>query len=386
LNVNAMRVLHAYNQHRGGGGANNATRATIDVLRQHGLDVEVYTRSSEEIAGPLARLEAGISAVYAPRSVRRFEALLDRFQPDLVHVHELFPLVSPWILPRCRRRNLPVVMSCVDYRTTCPVVTHLRGGRVCTSCVGGREHWAVIKNCRGNLLESTAAAAYTMLVRSLKLFSSNVSRFVAPSAFARNWLIEHSGIMPERITAIAPTVDIPAGAADPTQGSYVAFAGRFAEEKGVSVLIEAAGLSGVPVRLARNARSLVGLELPPDAQVVVTDSYESLSRFYRGARFLVFPSIWFETFGLVAAEAMGHGLPVIASRLGAMRELIEDQVDGLLFEPGNARDLADKILTLWNDPQRCREMGRAARLKADRLWSATRHYEKLIAVYEDLCP
>ena len=86
-------------------------------------------------------------------SVREFCALLDSFQPDIVHAHELYPLVSPWILPECTRRGIPVVMSCVDFRLTCPLVTHARQGQVCTKCVGGREHHAVLNNCRGSLPE-----------------------------------------------------------------------------------------------------------------------------------------------------------------------------------------------------------------------------------------
>src|SRR6266496_1077721 len=124
-----MRVLHAYNQHRGGGGADNVARATIEISRRQGLEVQVFTRSSEDLPrNLLGRFRAGTSAIYAPGSVRNFAKLLDTFRPDVVHIHEIFPLVSPWILPLCTRRRVPVVMTCVDYRLTCPVVTHLYNG------------------------------------------------------------------------------------------------------------------------------------------------------------------------------------------------------------------------------------------------------------------
>jgi glycosyltransferase involved in cell wall biosynthesis len=129
---------------------------------------------------------------------------------------------------------------------------------------------------------------------------------------------------------------------------------------------------------------LVTVSVPADL-VVVTRSREDLDAFFRGARMFVLPSIWFEAFGLVAAEAMGHGLPVVASSIGAVSELVEDGVDGLLFEPGNARDLREKVKRLWDDPQLCRRLGQAARRKAVSLWSTERHVQRLRSIYEDLC-
>lgn len=380
-----MRVLHAYNQHRGGGGSDNSTRTTIEVLRKHGVEVEVFTRSSEDLPRNLrGRLQAAASAVYAPGSVREFAALLDSFQPDVVHAHEVFPLVSPWILPLCTRRKIPVAMTCVDYRMTCPIVTHLYGGKVCTHCTGGHEYWVVLRNCRQSLPESLSVAFYNTMVRKLGLFSHHVTQFIAPSDFTRSWLIEHANIEPAKITTVSPVVEFQENGADPASGTYVAYAGRITPEKGIETLLEAARLSGLPFRLCHSAQSMVTVPVPPEIGVVVTHGREDLSAFFRGARMLLLPSIWFEAFGLVAAEAMGHGLPVVASHMGAMSELVQDGVDGLLFEPGNARDLSEKVKRLWEEPELCRRLGQAARKKAVALWSPDRHAQRLKAIYADL--
>src|SRR5438128_4851324 len=125
-----MRILFAYNQHRGGGGSDNFARATIEICRQYGLEVEVFTRSSEDLPDNIAgRLKAATSAVYASDSVKGFVKLADSFKPDIVHIGEVFPLVSPWILPECSRRRIPAVMSCMDYRLTCPTVNHFWNGK-----------------------------------------------------------------------------------------------------------------------------------------------------------------------------------------------------------------------------------------------------------------
>jgi len=380
-----MKILHAYNKHRGGGGADNAPLATIAASREHGLEVEVFTRDSESLPSNLAgRFRAATSAFHAPESVAAFTNLLDSFQPDVVHLHEVFPLVSPWILPVCSERGVPVVMTCVDYRLTCPIVTHLRDGAICTSCLGGREYNAVLHNCRENLPESVVVSLYNSLTRRRAVFRRHVNRFVALSDFSREWFSENGGIEADRINVIAPAIEIPPSPVDPATGDYVAFAGRFSIEKGIHTLGEAARLSGLPFRMARNERNLVTIDMPSEVEAVVTRDRDDLATFYRGARMLVFPSIWFETFGIVGAEAMSHGVPVVASRIGALANLVEDGVDGLLFDPGDSRDLADKVTRLWNDPELCRRLGQAARTKAEHEWNPRRHFERHLDLYREL--
>lgn len=381
-----MRVLYAYNESRFAGGANNAPLATMAIAREHGLEVELFKRSSRDLPPGLAgRLQAATSAIRPPESVKAFDDLLASFRPDVVHVHELFPLVSPWILPRCTRRGIPVVMTTVDYRTTCPVGTHLRDGRICDECTGGREYRAVLHNCRESVAESLVVATYNTMVRRLRLFHDHVTHFIAPSQFTRHWMIEKAGIPSERITAISPVVPIPEqGVADPSTGTYVGCASRISPEKGMDTLVEAAALAGLPFSVSRNEKSAVKAGLPPDFPVVVTRNREELDAYYRGARMLVFPSRYFETFGLVGAEAMSHGIPVIAARVGALPELIDDGVNGLLFEAGDARELARKVRRLWDDPELCRRLGHAARAKAS-IWSPFSHFERTMAVYDAAC-
>ncbi len=359
----------------------------MDLLRKNGLDVEVFTRdSSEAAASLLGRIEAGASLFYAPRSVAAFTKLLDSFSPDVVHVQELFPLVSPWILPVCSERGIPVVMTCIDYRMTCSKTTHLNNGEVCTRCLGGRDYWAVLTNCRSNLSESLAGALYNLVVRCFGLFHRHVSHFIAPSEFSRDWLIQHAAIDPCHITVVSPIVQIPETSADAAEGTYVGFAGRFSPEKGLSTFLEASKLTDVPFRVCRNANSLVHLDIPSNIEVVVTRTRAELDCFYRGARLFVMPSIWFESFGLVGAEAMSHGIPVVASNLGAMQSLVENGTNGLHFRPGDAEDLSRVVTRLWRDPELCRTLGTAARNKVVSRWSPEMHFAQLNAIYQSVQP
>ncbi len=381
-----MKILHVYNRHRGGGGADDACATTIRILASRGLEVGVFARSSRDLApGLRGEVRAFFGGIYARAAVREFARQLAEFKPDVVHVHELYPLISPWVLPRCTRAGVPAVMTCYDYRLTCPIATHFRRGALCHRCIGGREHWAVLKNCRNSLPESVAFALRSGVARKSQLFTRHVARFIALSEFSRSWLVEKAGVPEERTSLVPCGLPIPErGVEDPSRGGYVGYAGRFAPEKGVEVLLEAARRAGLPLKLAGDAPTHTAVRPGDRISFVMTKSAGELAAFYRDARMIAVPSIWYETFGIVPVEAMSHGVPVVASRIGALRETVEDSVTGLLFEPGSAGDLAEKLARLWNDSALCRSLGAAARERARERFSEDAHFNRLVAVYQDV--
>jgi glycosyltransferase involved in cell wall biosynthesis len=377
-----MRILYAYNYHRGGNGSLHATARTVRLMRAHGLHIEEFTRDSRDLEQNLwGRLTAAASAFYAPEAVKAFRKMLDTFKPDVVHVYDVFPLISPWIFPLCARRNTPVVMTCDDYFLTCPNRNHFRDGKICVKCLGGHEYYAIVHNCRKNLAESISVSMYSSMLRMLKLVTNYVSRLIVSSEFTGRWMAEQSGIPASRIDLVAHSIDIPDTVADPGTGKYVAFGARFVPEKGIDTFLEASRICHLPFRLSRNEGFFVNVDLPPDAEIVVTKGRNDLEDFYRSARMLAIPGKWFETFGLVGAEAMSLGIPVVGSNIGAIANLIEDGVDGLLFEPDNPGDLAAKVTRLWNDIELCRRLGRNGRAKALRLWNPQSHVNGLVAAY-----
>lgn len=381
-----MRVLHAFNQPRSGGGSLAASLATIGALRQHGVEVEVFTRNSRDLPPGLGgRLQAGLSAFYPAEAVRAFGVQLRRFRPDLVHINELYPLISPWVLRHCRAEGIPVVMTVDDFHLTCPARNHFRDGQVCTECLGGREHRMLVNNCRGSLAENLVNTAYSSMVRRFQLIRSAVDHYVTPSNFTSRWVVEQLGVDPAQVTTVQHTIDLPPAPVDNAgAGGYIAFAGRFVPEKGIDVLLDAARIMQLPVALSRNQHHFVTIDLPADVRVVVTQGRDDLAAFYRGARMLVVPSVWFETFGVVGAESMAHGVPVVGSDFGAVADLVDDGVDGLLFRMGDAADLARQAAGLWHDPARCQAMGRRARTKAETLFPPDVHARRMVTLYRQV--
>lgn len=379
-----MRILQAYNLHRGFGGSDIATRASIAALGDADADVHLFERDSKTLPpGLLGRVRAFTGGLYARDAVRDFRHELERLRPDVVHVGELYPMISPWILPCCRDLGIPVVMNTYDFRLSCPIATHYTRGAACHKCVGGREYWCVARNCRDNILESTAFALRNASARHFRLYLDNVDLFLAPSASTREDFIRFTGVEPERVDVHPCVVPVPeTGVDDPAAGTYVGFAGRFVPEKGVEVLIQACRKAGLPLALAGNADNHPAVTPADDVEFVMASGAQQLAPFYRNARIMVVPSLWPETFGMVTAEAMSHGITTVVSRIGALPDTLGRQFPDLQVEPGDVDALAERLTTLWHDAERLRQCGRELRARVIDNFSAPVHARRLTDFYQ----
>lgn len=379
-----MRILHVINLHRNRGGADQVAEFSVDILRAQGHPAHLLTLDSRVLGRGLhGKTRAFVSGVYSSMGRRVMAAAIEEHRPEVVHIHDLYPFFSPWALLECRRAGVPVVMTCHDYRLTCPTAQHLHKGRICERCLNGKEYWCVLKNCRGSVPESFAYALRNAVARKWNLFENYVDLFISPCDFLRRRLVQ-TGIPESRMETIRYPIPRHELLRDASEGEYVAFCGRISQEKGVNLLLEAAERIGVPVRIAGDhseAGELVD-SAPPNAEFLGWLEREALDEFYRHARILAFPSIWYETFGLVMAEAMSFGLPVVASNLGPRDEIVDDGITGLLFENGNVADLAQKLHQLWDDPDLCTRLGAAGRDKMESEYSEQAYGQNLVCAYE----
>ncbi len=381
-----MKILQLFNQYRSLFNGEERVVEMIDaLLKRHGHDVELWMQSSRGLESSLwGKMQATFSAVYSRSARRAMEARLDADRPDVVHAHNLYPHFSPSVLMAARKRGLPTVMTVHNHINTCPRSDHLRAGKICQKCVGGREYHCVLNNCRGNMLESIAYAGRNAAVRRLRLLADNVTTVIALNDFMGQRLLT-AGFRPEQIAVLPNMVELCEAPADAAHGEYVAFSGRISTEKGIDTLLAAARVaSDVPVRLAGGGPLFepYSQAAPPNVRMLGQLQADEMTGFYRGARFLVLPTACFEGCPLVISEAMSHGLPVIASRIGGLPELVEDGVTGFLFEQGNAAELAAKIQRLWEEPALCRRMGLAGRAKAEREFGQEAYHQRLIEIYE----
>jgi glycosyltransferase involved in cell wall biosynthesis len=380
-----VKVLQVYNDYRSRhGGEINVVQMISTLIERRGHEARLLTASSKGLDDTLiGKIKAFASGIYNRSAYRQMLQSLRDDRPDIVHVHNLYPWFSPSVLVACREEGLPVVMTNHNYLLTCPVVSHLYRGKVCEKCFGGKEYHCVLQNCRENMAESVAYAARSFTARKLDLFRSHVTIQIMLSDFARRRLIK-TGFDEDRVVVLPNMVELGPEPKNDAPGQYAAFSGRMAAGKGVDILLSAAAnLPDVPVRLAGDGSILDDLKAAAPANAKFLDRLGpvELAEFYRNSRFLVVPSRWFEGCPLVVSEAMSHGLPVIASRIGGLPEFVDDGVTGLLFEPGNVAELTDKIRLLWNDPELCRRMGEAGRAKACRAYNEDVYYGNLMSIY-----
>jgi glycosyltransferase involved in cell wall biosynthesis len=382
-----LRLLLVHNFYLLPGGEDQVYRSEIDLLREHGIDVHEYSVKNTQIAA-MGKLALGINTVWSRHSFRQMEKMLKSFQPDLVHFHNIFPLLSPSVYYACQSANIPVVQTLHNFRLLCPSALLLRNSKPCQDCLGKFSYWPGIRHsCYRNSYAATAGVA-TMLAfhRLLSTWNRRIDRYIALTKFARQKFIE-AGLPAEKLI-VKPNFIHPDPGAKQGNGLFALYVGRLSPEKGAETLIRAWGLiKNVPLQLVGDGPQRYKIQkLAQDqglSNIIINGQMQrdQVISLIKAARFLVFPSLWYEGFPLVIAEAFACGVPVIASRLGAMGEMIEDGRTGLLFKPGDVEDLADKVKWAWDNPHKVYEMGLAARKVYEKEYSAERNYQILMDVY-----
>jgi len=386
-----LTILVVHNAYQQRGGEDAVVAAETRILEEHGHHIVRYERSSNDLRdrNPLVLLSAGIESTWASQSAREMKALIAKEKPDVAHFHNIVPLISPAGYYACHAAGVPVVQTLHNYRLLCPAATFLHQGRVCEDCLGRSVAWpGVARGCYRRSRPATAALAMMAAVhRALATWQTRVDLYIALSHFSRRKFIE-GGLPADRIV-VKPNFAIADSSPKSGAGEYALFVGRLSEEKGLDLLLSAfrSMAMRVPLRIVgvgplfkTLSREIAGRSLS-HVELIGHRTAEEVRGIMRGARFLIFPSTCFETFGLAIAEAFACGLPVIATRLGVMEEMIEDGATGLLFELGNAVDLATKVEWAWTHPEEMAVMGRASRAEYEAKYTPERNYRRMVEIY-----
>jgi glycosyltransferase involved in cell wall biosynthesis len=387
-----MKILMVHNAYQQRGGEDAVFAAEAQMLAAHGHTIVKYERHNDELRdrGRLAGISMGIKTIWAFDSYRTLSETLDRERPDIAQFYNTFPLVSPAAYHACEKAGVPVVQSLQNYRLICPSATLLRDGGICESCVTRRVAWpGVVHGCyRGSRAATAAVAAMLAVHRAMGTWREKVSAYVATTQFAKEKFC--GGGLPADRVFVKPNSVYPGPGVKVGAGQYALYVGRLAAEKGIEVLLAAWGRLGgqIPLRLAGHgplseylASRIDRAELQ-GAEFVGSVPTPEVFRLLLNARFLVFPSIWFEGFPITIVEALASGVPVVASRLGAMEEIIEDHRTGLHFKSGDPEDLAAKVEWAWTHPKEMEEMGRAARREYEAKYTPERNYEDMMKIYD----
>jgi glycosyltransferase involved in cell wall biosynthesis len=386
-----MKIVLVHNEYQQRGGEDVVFEQEKRILERAGHDVVTYCRSNHEIEelSAVGRATLVIRTVWASDTHHDFGALLDRENPDVVHVHNTLVMISPSIYSACRKRRVPVVQTLHNFRLLCPGAQFLRDGQICEDCVEHSLMRSVRHGCYRDSRPATASVALMLAWhRRSGTWDELVDRYIALTDFARDKFIA-SGFAADKIVVKSNFVDPDPGAKE-SAGKDAVYVGRLSKEKGLHTLLEAwKRLPGNSVlQIIGDGPERKWLE--EEAQRCGLTSIHFRGRLsheqtlvaMKSASFFIMPSEWYEGFPMTLAESFACGTPVICSKLGSMEEIVDDGRTGLHFAAGDAEDLARKITWAFGHSSEIAAMGRAARREYESRYTSEKAYAQLMDIYE----
>jgi glycosyltransferase involved in cell wall biosynthesis len=388
-----MRIVIAHSRYRSAApsGENRVVDQEMAALASAGHEVTLFERRSDDIEGWSRARKAVLPAavVWNGGARRDLRELLRERRPDVVHVHNTFPLLSASVLYACRDAGVPVVATIHNYKLACASGDFFRDGAVCHDCADGIPAGAVKHGCYRGSRAATAPVALA-LVTHRRAWQTMVSAFACISAAQRD-LLGGVGLPADRVFVrhnmipVRPAVQV-------TRRPTVVYAGRLDAAKGVPVLmagwdryLAAAGAPGIGLVIAGSGplEDEVGswAASRPSVRLAGQLAPDACAAEMAAARAVVLPSAWEETFGLAAVEAMALGVAPVAASHGSFPELITDGIDGALFKPGDPAALAGVLGLIDKTPGMFEEYGTRARKTYEQRFDPADSLQRLLDIY-----
>lgn len=402
-----MKVLIANNYYYLRGGSERVFFQHCKLMRDNGHQIIPFSVKDERnepnnfvkyFAPPMSfdveqsflnKFKTAARIIYSRNNRKLVSMIIQDFSPDVAHMHNIYGRISPSVLPELNSRGIPIFLTLHDYKLICPTYLLYRDGAVCEKCKGGKFYNCILHRCNKNSTALSVVSAMESYIHILtNTWGRNVTRFISPSLFLKKKLVDF-GFKQDDITYIPNFLSLEKYEAQYENNGYLVYVGRLSKEKGVSTLIKAFKQTKSMCKLLVIGDGPLMEELKLSVESVAKKIYFSgylsgnkLKESIRDAVAVVMPSMCYENAPLSILESFGFGKPVIGSRIGGIPEMIDEGVNGYLFEPGNVDDLREKIeLMLSMSDRQIREMGQAARQKVEREYNSELHYERLMEIY-----
>lgn len=384
-----MKILLVHNFYQQPGGEDGVFREEGRLLESRGHDVQRFTMHNEAVAS-MGKLGLAKKTIWNKEAAAALRAKIREHGSQIVHFHNTFMLISPAAYSASKAEGCAVVQTLHNYRLMCPAATFFRDGHVCEDCLHKSVPWpSVVHKCyRDSAAVSAVTASMLVTHRVRGTYRHDVDRYIALTDFAKAKYIE--GGLPADKLVVKPNFVDPDPGPGKTRENYALFVGRLTEEKGVKTLVAAwkhlRQITQLKLSIAGNGplREEVA-ELAAGCDTIELLGQRSPAEIYDimgSAQMLIFPSEWYEGQPRTIVESFAKGTPVVASNLGSMAGMIRDGQTGVLFQPGNPKDLAEKVATLINQPEQLAAMRLAARNEYETLFAADNNYRALIDIYE----
>jgi glycosyltransferase involved in cell wall biosynthesis len=384
-----MRILCVHNLFRKFAGSDTVAAADAQLLGQH-AEVTTYTRNSNEIteASGFAKFQLAIDTLYSQRTVREITGVVEGFRPDIAYVHNVFPLISPSLYHVLHRLRIPSVHILHDFRLWCANSRFYVDDQVCESCKLGNYLGAIRKRCVQQNSAYSALYATSLYANRQMGLLDNIGGYICLTDFAKN-LLTQAGI-PESKSHVCPNhIDTSLFTPMCGTGKYALYLGGLYRDKGVLTVIKAfAQLPDIPLRVVGTGdaeseiRDFIATHRLTNIELVGFQSGREKQESLANSLFTIVASHCYENFPLVVLEAFSSGKPVIASSIGALPYIVEHEKTGLLFEPQNSIDLADKVRWLYDRRDEVESMGRQAREIVEQKYDVRLRYAALTNIFK----
>ncbi len=397
-----MKILLVHKFFNYNGGADVFFFEVGRVLKEHGHEVAYFSTKSErnlesewssyfidapnfKSGNPIKKIKALCEIPYNRNARKSFEKLLDDFRPDLIHCFNIMTQISPSILFVAHRRNIPIVLSCNDYKHICPCYKLYHHGRICEECRDNRFLNCIKNKCAHNSLAFSVASAIESYAHSWMNVYNKITLFLFASDFMAN-VTESFWKKTINKGKLLNPYKVP-NAPEYREGEYGLYFGRLIDEKGVDVLLKAISKTpNVPFIVVGNGPEEINLKQYAkdngiyNVQFVGPKWGEELNEYLDDCRFVVVPSTWHENFPYVILQAFAAGKPVIGSKRGGIPEMITPD-RGVLYEADDYITLSEYISQLWESPSVCIAKGKNARKYVEENFNDIKFYHDIVENY-----
>lgn len=380
-----MKILLVHNTYQESGGEDAVFQHEGDLLKKHGNTVIHETKDNEEINSVIQKVKTALNTVYSVSARRAFSQRLKREKPDVIHIHNFFPLFTPAIFYAAKALKIPTILTLHNYRIICPTALLMHKGKINERSIKYGPFWTIPHRVYKDSLPGTLALAGMILFhRLIGTWKKQVDCFVVLTEFAKNKFIE-AGIPADKIRVKPNFIPDPHNneTAIDKKGGYAIYAGRLSTEKGVSTLLKAWESIDYPLKIVGDGPLMKEIVAAnnPNIEILGFQKNKAVQKLMQHADFLIMPSEWYEGFPMTLLESFANGTPALVSDIGSLAEIVEHGKTGLKFEAGNTESLIQTVQAFLNDPDR-QQLSFNARHAYLANYTPSTNYKSLMSIYQ----
>ncbi|MCY4044645.1 MAG: glycosyltransferase family 4 protein [Cellvibrionales bacterium] len=381
-----MNVLICHNAYQIYGGEDHVVAAEIALLEQNGHQVTLWRVTNDDIKGPLGKINAGLRAAYSQKAKQTLKALIEAHTPEIVHVHNFFPLMSPSVFDACQEMGVPVIQTLHNFRFFCAKGTLNRDGKFCEKCLHHSPYQAVKHGCyRGSKLQTIPVAHMIDKHRRARTFIEKVDRFIALTEFSKSKFLEYG--IPSKKIAIKPNFlhcqnkGLPLSMRD----IPVVYVGRLSEEKGIDTLIKMADKLAYPITVIGEGPLQSAVMSNNNIRYLGALAHDEVMDSVGRSRVLVLPSVCPESgLALSVKEAMMQGTSVVVSDIGSLGEKVAHKVNGLKAPVNDVDAFVEQVSLLMEDDHLWQAISTKAVQFAQDNYTPASNIDQLLNIYQDV--